>query len=254
MMNKTLLGKVVLVTGGGSGIGRAAAVAFAQVGARIMVAGRNAERLKQTVELINACGSEAGYVMADVTQARQVEDMVRHCVMKFGRLDCAFNNAGIEGDVANTVDCSETNWDRVMATNLKGVWLCMKYEITQMLKQGGGIIVNNSSDDGLVGAPEAPAYCASKHGVVGLTRAAALEFALQGIRVNAVCPGWVDTDMTIRFTKNSPELEHSVHARHPIGRMGKPEEVAQVVVWLCSQAASYITGHALAVDGGFTAA
>jgi len=180
--------------------------------------------------------------------------MVGHCVSLYGRLDCAFNNAGIEGDQAPTADCSQENWHRVLAVNLTGVWLCMKHEIPQMLKQGGGVIVNMSSVAGSVGFPGLPAYVASKHGVIGITRTAALEYAAKGIRVNAICPGVIRTEMVERVTGGDPEIEKQFTALEPIGRMGNPEEVAEAVVWLCSSESSFVIGHPLVVDGGLVAA
>jgi NAD(P)-dependent dehydrogenase (short-subunit alcohol dehydrogenase family) len=179
--------------------------------------------------------------------------MVQGAVAAYGRLDCAYNNAGIEGILATTADYTEETWDRVMAINLKGVWLCLKYEVPQMLKQGGGAIVNTASVAGLVGGPLLPAYVASKHGVVGLTKTAALEYAKSGIRVNAVCPGAVRTPMMERGIAMRPEFETQALAAEPVGRMAKPEEIAEAVVWLCSEAASFVTGHAMAVDGGMVA-
>ncbi|MGH8672355.1 MAG: SDR family oxidoreductase [Burkholderiales bacterium] len=247
---KDLDGKIALVSGAGSGIGRAAALAFAGRGATVIVSGRTPARLRQSVDLIANAGGAAVSKRADVTKPAQVRALVEFCLKRFGRLDYAFNNAGVEGDVADTVRCSEANWGRVIDTNLRGVWLCMKYEIPAMLKNGGGAIVNNCSEDGLNGAPNAPAYCASKHGVIGLTKTAALEYAHLGVRVNAVCPGWIKTEMSARFIKDNAEIEEALHNSHPIGRMGTAEEVAAAVLWLCSDAASFVTGHALSVDGG----
>ncbi len=247
-------GKVALVTGAGSGIGRATALACAREGAQIVVADRVIEGGEETVAMVQSAGAEATFVQVDVTQAADVEAMVAAAVSAYGRIDCAHNNAGIEGGFATTADYPEEDWDRVIAVNLKGVWLCMKYEIPQMLAQGGGAIVNTASLAGLVGVRRMPAYVASKHGVAGLTKTAALEVAKAGIRVNAVCPGVIHTSMVDRmFLDQRPELEDRLAAAEPIGRLGKPEEVAEAVVWLCSDAASFVTGHTMSVDGGMQA-
>ena len=204
--------------------------------------------------MIKSAGGEATFVLVNVTQAAEVEAMVAAAVSVYGRIDCAHNNAGIEGVFATTADYPEEEWDRVMAVNLKGVWLCMKYEIPQMVQQGGGAIVNTASLAGLVGAKRMPAYVASKHGVAGLTKTAALEYAKSGIRVNAVCPGIIHTSMVDRmFLSRRPDLEDRLAAVEPMGRLGKPEEVAEAVVWLCSDAASFVTGHTMTVDGGIYA-
>ncbi len=245
--------KVALVTGGGSGIGRASALAFAREGARVVVADVAVEGGEETVGLIKKAGGEALFVRADVTQSAEVEAMVQRAVSAYGRLDCAFNNAGIEGTPAPTAECSEENWERVLAVNLKGVWLCMKHEIPRMLRQGGGAIVNTASVAGLVGFQNMPAYVASKHGVAGLTKTAALEYARQGIRVNAVCPGVIRTPMIERFMGKGGQTEEELSALEPVGRLGAPQEVAEAVVWLCSDAASFVTGHTLVVDGGLVA-
>ena len=248
-----LEGKVALVTGAGAGIGRASALAFAAAGARAMVADVGVDGGEETVGQIQAAGGEATFVRADVSRKDEVEALVRETLETYGRLDCAHNNAGVEGDLAATADCAEANWDRTIAINLKGVWLCMRSEIPQMLQQGGGAIVNTSSVAGLVGFPTLPAYVATKHGVVGLTRTAALEYAEQGIRVNAVCPGVIQTAMIDRIVNRDAEAEAQFTALEPVGRMGSPAEVAQAVVWLCSDAASFVTGVAMPVDGGFVA-
>jgi NAD(P)-dependent dehydrogenase (short-subunit alcohol dehydrogenase family) len=246
-------GKVALVTGGSAGIGRATAVAFAQNGAKVVISDIDDEAGEEALELISAVGGQAIYVRADVAQASDVEALIGHTVERFGRLDYAFNNAGIEGVNAPTADCTDENWDRVIGINLKGAWLCMRAEIRQMLSQGGGAIVNCSSIAGLIGFPGTPAYTASKHGMICLTRAAALEYATQGIRINAVCPGVIRTAMIERFTKGSPEAEAQLVAGEPMGRMGTPEEVASAVLWLCSDGAGFVTGHPLVVDGGWVA-
>lgn len=252
-MNGTLEGKVALVTGGGSGIGRATALAFAREGAKVVVSDVVPEGGKETVRLIEAAGGMAFFMEADVSSAADAQAMVRTAEEQYGRLDYAFNNAGIEGAQAPTAEVTEDNWDRVISINLKGTWLCMKYEIPVMLKQGGGAIVNTASVAGLVGFPNIAPYTASKGGVVQLTKAAALDYAKQGIRINAVCPGVIRTPMVERFLGGSAEAEAQFTAMEPVGRMGTPEEIAEAVVWLCSDAASFVTGHAMAVDGGFVA-
>lgn len=252
-MAGSLEGKVALVTGAGSGIGRAAALAFAREGAKVVVADLVADGGKETVRLIEQAGGTALFVEGDVSAAASAEAIVRTAIEQYGRLDCAYNNAGIEGTQAPTAECAEDNWDRVLSINLKGVWLCMKHELAHMAAHGGGAIVNTASVAGLVGFPGIPAYCASKGGVVMLTKTAALEYATQGIRVNAVCPGVIRTPMIDRFLGGSAEAEAEFVSLEPVGRMGTPEEVAEAVVWLCSDAASFVTGHALPVDGGLVA-
>src|SRR5579884_244651 len=246
-------GKVALVTGAGSGIGRASAQAFANAGASVIVADVVVEGGEETVQLIKQTGGEATFVRADVSRASEVEALVRQTIETYGRLDYAHNNAGIEGASAGTVDYSEEAWDRVIAINLKGVWLCMKYEIPAMLKQGGGAIVNTASVAGLIGFERLPAYNASKHGVVGLTRTAALEYAAKNIRVNCVCPGVIRTPMVERILDTGGFTEQELRAGEPVGRMGQPEEIAQGVVWLLSDAASFVTGHPMVIDGGWVA-
>ncbi len=253
-MALNLKGKVALVTGGGSGIGRATATAFAREGAKVAIADYAPEGGERTVKEITAAGGEAIFINADVSVGRQVEAMVNKVVQTWGRLDCAHNNAGIEGRIASVVDCTEENFDRITAINFKGVWLCMKYEIPQMLKQGGGAIVNTASVAGLVGFRNLVAYNASKGGVVLMTKTAALEYAQSGIRVNAVCPGVIRTPMVARLVDSSTlYTEKDLEAGEPVGRMGRPEEIAESVVWLCSDAASFVTGVAMAVDGGWVA-
>jgi NAD(P)-dependent dehydrogenase (short-subunit alcohol dehydrogenase family) len=208
----------------------------------------------EVAQTIERSGGRAIFVKADVSRTADVEKLVGTAVSTFGRLDGAFNNAGIEGQLATTADCSEENFDRIIAVNLRGMWLCLRYEIQQMLRQGGGgAIVNMSSVAGLVGFPNLPAYVASKHGVVGLTKSAALEYAKSGIRVNAICPGVIHTEMIDRVTGKNPSVEKQFVDLEPMGRMGSPEEIAEAAVWLCSEAASFVTGHALAVDGGLVA-
>jgi NAD(P)-dependent dehydrogenase (short-subunit alcohol dehydrogenase family) len=252
-MTNELEGKVGLVTGGTSGIGREAAVLFAKAGVKVVVAGRRELEGKETIELVSAAGGEGLFVKTDVSKAPEVETLIQRAVETFGRLDVAFNNAGIEAALAPIVRQSEEDWDRIIAINLKGVWLCLKYEIRQMLKQnGGGAIVNMSSITGLVGAVGAAAYSASKHGVVGLTQTAALENAKSGIRVNAVCPGFTETPMTDRIFR-APGVQEYVLSCHPIGRLGRSTEIAEAVVWMCSDRASFMTGQSLVLDGGFLA-
>lgn len=252
-MSRRLEGKAALVTGSGSGIGRATAVLFAREGARVIVCDVNVSGGEETVAAIQKLGGEARFIRCDISKPAEVEALIRGTVEAFGRLDCAVNNAGISGSMAPTVDYPEEMWDRIMATNLKGVWLCMKQEIQQMLKQGGGSIVNTASAAGLVGVAMASAYVAAKHGVVGLTKAAALEYAKANIRINAVCPGVIRTPMITAAMNDNPELEAAVIAMEPVGRMGEPEETAEALVWLCSGAASFVTGAALSVDGGLVA-
>ncbi|MBP2284651.1 NAD(P)-dependent dehydrogenase (short-subunit alcohol dehydrogenase family) [Flavobacterium sp. CG_23.5] len=250
-METIFKGKVALVTGGTSGIGRASAVAFAGKGAKVVIV--DWIENKETLNLIKASGGEAIFIKCDVSKATDVKAMVTKVIAAFGRLDYAFNNAGIEGTSAPTQDCSEENWDKTIGVNLKGIWLCMKYEIPEILKQGKGVIINCSSVAGLVGFAGLPAYVASKHGVIGLTKTAALECAKLGIRVNAVCPGVIKTPMMDRLTGNKKEAEDQFTNLEPVGRMGQPEEIANAVVWMCSDEASFITGLAMAVDGGFVA-
>ena len=251
-------GKVALVTGGSSGIGRATALALAREGAKVVIADVDVAGGRETIRMIEAAGGEAVLVRTDVSQAAEVAAMVTQAVETYGRLDCAFNNAGgssIQAGGGGPIhEHPEATWDRVISINLTGAWRCMKYEIAQMLKQGGGTIVNTSSIYGLVGNPGGgSAYQASKHGVVGLTKAAALEYAHEGIRVNAVCPGFTHTPMVAGILAQDLERESQALAAHPVGRLGQPEEIAEAVVWLCSDAASFVTGHAMPVDGGYVA-
>lgn len=253
-MTERLSGRVALVTGGGSGIGKATALAFAREGARVVVSDVNVDSGNATVAEIESAGRHAVFVKADVSQRNDVEAMINKTIEVYGQLDCAFNNAGIEGQVGTPIsDYPEDNWDQVIDINLKGVWLCMKYELAHMLKQGGGTIVNTASVAGLVGGSFGAAYHASKHGVVGLTKAAAIEYGEAAVRVNAVCPGVIRTEMAERLIRDDDNIETAVTSRHPIGRLGTADEVAETVVWLSSDAASFVTGHALAVDGGFVA-
>lgn len=249
-----LEGKVALITGAGSGIGRATAQIFAREGAKLAIADLVEESGAETLKLLKEAGATAIFMRADVAQATAAEALVAKTVETYGRLDCAFNNAGIEGALGVTHKCTEENWARVISINLTGVWLCMKAEITQMLKQGGGgSIVNTSSDAGLLGVKGMPAYVASKHGVAGLTKAAAIEYGRQRIRVNAVCPGPIRTPMMGRLLLDRPEVEESFVRAEPLKRMGEPAEIGEAVAWLCSDRASYVTGLPLPVDGGLIA-
>ena len=253
MATRELEGKIAIVAGGTSGIGRDAAVLFAKAGAKVAVAGRREAEGEETIGLVRAAGGDALFVRTDVAKAAEVQVLVQKTVEKFGRLDVAFNNAGIEGSWIPIAEQSEEEWDRLIAINLKGVWLCLKYEIQQMLKQGGGgAIVNMASVAGLVGSPGAATYCASKHGVIGLTKCAALETAKSGIRVNVVCPAVIETPMGERLW-GEPEARKFAVGLHPIGRFGTPMEVAEAVVWMCSERASFMTGQSLVLDGGFLA-
>ena len=245
--------KVVIVTGGGSGIGRATALEFARQGAKVVVAGRREKEGRETVALIKRAGGEALFVQADVSREEDVRALVDRAVSTFGRLDAAFNNAGTEGKIGPLVEQNTDNFDSVMNTNVKGVYLSMKYEIPQMIKNGGGSIVNNASVAALVGFPGASIYVASKHAVLGLTRTAALEVAKQGVRINAVSPAGIETEMVSRWTGGDEQTKKQFAALHPVGRIGKPEEIASAVVWLASDASSFVTGQSLTVDGGFTA-
>ena len=247
-----LSGKVVIVTGGASGIGRATAFAFAREDAKVVIGDIDVAGCETVVAAIKEKGGEASCVRADVTKSTDVQALVRKAVTDYGGLDCAFNNAGLVGSVAGIADTTEDDWNRVVATNLTGVWLCMKYEIPEMLKRGGGAIVNNGSVTGLVGAPGPVGNVATKHGVSGLTKSAALQYATQGIRVNAVAPGLVRTMLTTHLSRN-PEAEAAVLAAVPQGRWCEPEEIAEAVLFLCSPRASHVTGHVMAIDGGITA-
>lgn len=250
-MENTFKNKVALVTGGSSGIGRATALAFAKKGAKVVIA--DWIENQETMDMIENLGGEAIFVKCDVSKSADVKALIEKTINTFGRLDFAFNNAGIEGTSASTQDCSEENWDKTIGINLKGIWLCMKYQIPVMLKKGKGSIVNCSSVAGLVGFQGLPAYVASKHGVIGLTKTAALENAKLGIRVNVVCPGVIQTPMIDRLTRKQKEAEEQFASMEPVGRFGQPEEIACAVMWLCSDEASFVTGIAMPVDGGFVA-
>ncbi|CAN5317311.1 SDR family oxidoreductase [soil metagenome] len=252
-MERTMEGKVALVTGGSYGIGQAAAIAFANLGASVVIADIVEDIEGITLRTIKTKGGRAIFVACDVSKTVDVQRLIAKTIEVYGRLDFAFNNAGIEGISAPTQDCTEENWDRTIAVNLKGVWLCMKYQLPEILKQKGAI-VNCASIAGLVGFQGLPAYVATKHAVVGLTKTAALENAKTGVRINAVCPGVIKTPMIDRLTGQDKKVEKIYEDMEPVGRMGSPEEVADVVIFLCSKGASFITGHALAVDGGWIAA
>jgi NAD(P)-dependent dehydrogenase (short-subunit alcohol dehydrogenase family) len=250
-MNAEMAGKVALVTGGGTGIGRATAIAFAQEGARVAIGSRTRQTGEAVVAEIRALGGEAIWIGTDVTQAIQVEAMMAQIIDRYGRLDYAFNNAGSGGRGGWTAEIEEAEWDQTIDGYLKSVWLCMKAEIPVMLNQGSGAIVNNSSVDGKRAFPWDPAYSAAKHGVLGLTKSAAMQYAAHGIRINAVCPGWILTPPTEEMLRRDPNVEAQLLQHQPIGRMGRAEEVADAVVWLCSARASLIVGVSLPVDGGY---
>jgi NAD(P)-dependent dehydrogenase (short-subunit alcohol dehydrogenase family) len=250
-MTTDLQGKVSIVTGGTSGIGRDTAILFANAGSKVVVAGRREGEGQQVIEEIHASGGEAIFVKTDVAQAAQVQSLVRKTFEKFGRLDVAFNNAGIEGNWIPIIEQSEEDWDATIDINVKGVWLCLKYEIQQMLKQGGGgAIVNMSSVAGFIGAAGAATYCASKHAVLGLTKSAALENARHRIRVNSICPGIIETPMGDRIF-GAPAINKWALGLQPMARFGKPMEIAEAVLFMCSDRASFMTGQSMTLDGGF---
>ncbi len=243
-------GKVALVTGAASGIGRASALVFGREGARVVVADVDAEGGAETVDLVRKAGAEASFVQADVSRESDVASLIEQTLATFGRLDCAHNNAGLSGTATPLHELRIEDWSRILAVNLTGVFLCMKHEIPQMIAQGGGTIVNTSSGAGVVATPGLAHYSASKHGVLGLTKTAAHENARTGIRINAVCPGSVDTPMLRAAMAGNEAIEKMVLRGQPTGRLGRPEEIAEAVVWLCSERASFVTGESLLVDGG----
>lgn len=245
--------RVALVTGGASGLGRATCLAFAREGAKVVVADITAEGGEETVRMIRAADGEALFIRTNIAERSDIEEMVGRTIKEYGRIDCALNNVGISIKLALTADMAEEDWDNQMNINLKGVWLSMKYELPHMVKQGGGVIVNMSSASGFHGTPYQSGYSSSKHGVLGLTKTAALEYARQGIRINAVCPGPVRTAGTEAYFLRDPEAEARLNATTPMGRLGLPGEIAETVLWLCSDGASYITGQYIAVDGGRSA-
>lgn len=252
-MSMTFSGKVALVTGGAAGIGRTTALAFAAEGLQVVVSDVDATGGEGTVQAIRDAGGEATFVRCDVTRDAEVQALMEQVVATYGRLDYAFNNAGIEIEKGKLAEGSEAEFDAIMGVNVKGVWLCMKHQLPLLLAQGGGAIVNTASVAGLGAAPKMSIYAASKHAVIGLTKSAAIEYAKKKIRVNAVCPAVIDTDMFRRAAEADPKKAEFVAAMHPVGRIGKPEEIAAAVLYLCSDAAAFTTGHSLAVDGGSTA-
>ena len=251
-MNISFENKVALVTGAGSGLGLATAKAFAEAGASVVLADANENSVRSAAEGLSAQGHKALAIQCDVADDAQVEAMIERTVAHFGRLDAAYNNAGVQNVAVEAADTTREDFDRVISINLRGVWSCMRFELRQMLKQGSGAIVNCSSIGGLVAGPKRGTYQASKHGVLGLTKSAALDYAARGIRINAVCPGIIHTSMLDRMMATQADALNAMLKDVPIGRLGRPEEIASAVLWLCSSAASFMVGHALAVDGGYT--
>lgn len=250
-MSNEMSGKVILVTGGSSGIGLATAIAFAREGARIALASRTSETGLAAAKSIEANGSEAIWIKADVSKASQVETMVKTVVETYGRLDMAFNNGGSGGKGGWLPELQEEDWNQTIDGFLKSTWLCMKYEIPEILKSGGGAIVNNASVDGKRAYPGDPFYSTAKHGVLGLTKSVAMQYANKGIRINAICPAWIKTPPVDEMFAQDPKIGEQALLHQPIGRLGRPEEVAQAVVWLCSEKSSFVIGAELAVDGGY---
>jgi NAD(P)-dependent dehydrogenase (short-subunit alcohol dehydrogenase family) len=252
-MTPSFHGKVALITGGASGIGREAAVAFAEHGASVMVSDQMTAGGEETVQIIGKAGGKSIFVQADVTQPAHVKALLQEVERAYGRLDFALNNAGVDGVRANTADYPEQTWIDVINVNLTGVFLCMKYEIPLLLRQPGGVIVNLSSVAGVTGFPGHAAYTASKHGVIGLTKTAALEYAKRGLRINAICPAYTRTPMVERIMREKPDLQTKLQSRIPIGRLGTPQEIAAAAIYLCSDSGSFITGHSFIMDGGIMA-
>jgi NAD(P)-dependent dehydrogenase (short-subunit alcohol dehydrogenase family) len=251
--NGTFKGKVAFVTGAANGIGRATAIAFATEGADVVLADISEKDIQETARLIEEAGGKALAIRCDVQKSEDIKNALDQAVQKFGGIDVAFNNAGIEQPTKELTAITEEEWDKLMNIDLRGIFLCMKYQIPLMLASGGGAIVNTSSGAGVKGFKGQAAYAAAKHGIIGLSRSAALDYADQNIRINAICPGIIETPMMDRFSGGTPEGRQKVIAQEPIGRMGKPEEIASAVLWLCSEGASFAIGHALVVDGGQTA-
>src|SRR5438128_2197934 len=251
-MNLSFQNKVALVTGAGAGMGLVTARAFAEAGAAVALADVNEKAIRSAAEELVAAGHKAIAVRCNVADEAEVKAMVAQTVSAFGRLDAAYNNAGVQSPAVETADASGEEFDRVNSINLRGVWNCMKYELLQMRKQGSGAIVNNSSIGGIIGIAGRGVYHASKHGVLGLTKSAALEYASRGIRINAICPGTINTPMVSGMLTSEPEAMKEIMKDQPIGRLGRPEEIAAPVLWLCSPGASFVIGHALVVDGGYT--
>jgi len=247
----TLKNKVALITGASSGIGQATALIFAKEGAKVVVV--DIKEADHTMNMIKSVGAEAIFIKCNVSKGEEVKNMIEKIISTYGKLDIAFNNAGIEGITTTIQECTEENWDNTIAVNLKSIFLCMKYEISEMMKQGKGAIVNCASIAGLVGFQGAGAYTASKHGIIGLTKTAALECAHHNIRINAVCPGIIKTPMIERATQHNKEAEERYAQAEPIGRLGTAQEVANAVIWLCSEESSFVTGHPMVIDGGWVA-
>ena len=251
MTKKRMENKVALVVGGSTGIGRATAVAFAKAGAKVVVASRGEKRGQETVELVKQAGTEGLFIQTDVSDKSSVKNLIEQTINKYGRIDAAFNNAGIEGKTAPLIETDEDDFDSIINVNLKGVYLCLKYQIAAMLETGGGAIVNTASIGGVIGFPNTAIYCASKHGVIGLTKTAALELAKSNIRVNAIAPGAVQTDLLNRMS-GGEEAAEAIAQAIPNGRISSPDEISGAVIWLCSDEATYVNGHTLVIDGGFT--